>query len=189
MPTVSRLFLKFGLIYFVAAMASGVAMGWLGGAWGTLLLPTYIHLFVVGWITQIIIGVALWLFPKWTREQPRGREWMSWVALVTLNLGLLLRVATETLHARHTLDPSPQQWLAWGLVASALLQWVGGMAFMINIWGRIKPKRKRKPRAKAGAAKKALKKKRPTPKDAAKKTTPNKDAAKKSDTPEDGGPS
>lgn len=178
MPTVSRLFLKCGLIYFVAAMASGVAMGWLGGAWGTLLLPTYIHLFVVGWITQIIIGVALWLFPKWTKEQPRGREWMSWVALVTLNLGLLLRVATETLHARGGLAPGPQQWIAAGLVASALLQWIGGMAFMVNIWGRIKPKKKRTPRPKSGVSKKTVKKKSAASKDAAKKDLLKKDDAK-----------
>ncbi|TDP73933.1 hypothetical protein [Bradymonas sediminis] len=158
MPTVSRLFLKCGLIYFVAAMASGVAMGWLGPAWGAVLLPTYIHLFVVGWITQIIIGVALWLFPKWSKEQPRGREWLSWLALVTLNLGLLLRLGTESMHGLNRLDPASQKWLAWGLVASALLQWVGGMAFMINIWGRIKPKKVRKPRVKKSAPKDGKKK-------------------------------
>src|SRR5690554_884130 len=158
MPTISRLFLKCGLIYFVAAMASGVAMAWLGAGWGAVLLPTYIHLFVVGWITQIIIGVALWLFPKWSKEQPRGREWLSWVALVTLNLGLLLRLGTESIHGLNRLDPASQKWLAWGLVASALLQWVGGMAFVVNIWGRIKPKKVRKPRAKKSAAKDANKK-------------------------------
>lgn len=25
---------------------------------------TYVHLFVVGWLTPLIFGVALWLFPK-----------------------------------------------------------------------------------------------------------------------------
>lgn len=155
MPTISRLFLKCGLIYFVAAMACGVAMGWLGAGWAAVLLPTYIHLFVVGWITQIIIGVALWLFPKWSKEQPRGREWLSWVALVTLNIGLLLRVGTESLHSLNRLGSQAQTWLAWGLVASALLQWVGGVSFMLNIWGRIKPKRARKPRGGSAATKSA----------------------------------
>lgn len=149
MPTVSRLFLKIGLVYFVAAMACGVGMAWLGGAWGAALLPTYLHLFVVGWLTQIIIGVALWLFPKWTKEQPRGREWLSWTALVTLNLGLLVRLVAEPLQTLGAVGAAWQPALAWGLVVSAALQWVGGMAFLVNIWGRIKPKRKRRRRGKS----------------------------------------
>lgn len=150
MPIVSRLFLKFGLVYFVAAMLTGVAMAGLGGAWSTLLLPTYLHLFVVGWITQIIIGVALWLFPKWTKDQPRGREWLSWVALVTLNVGLLLRAIFEPLYTMGSLSDAPTL-TAVGFILSALLQWVGGLAFMLNIWVRIKGKQSRPPRAKAGA--------------------------------------
>ncbi|MFW5968096.1 MAG: hypothetical protein ACOCV2_11290, partial [Persicimonas sp.] len=74
MPTVNRIFLKLALLYFVAALACAVWMAWSGGATGARLLPTYLHLFTVGWITQMIIGVALWLFPKWTREHPRGYE-------------------------------------------------------------------------------------------------------------------
>ncbi len=144
MPTVSRLFLKLGLIYFVAALGCGIAMAWAGASWEVALLPTYLHLFVVGWITQIIIGVALWLFPKWTKEQPRGREWLSWVALVCLNVGLLVRAVAEP---GLLLGGSQAGWhTAWsaGLIVSAVLQWVGGMAFLVNIWGRIKGKRSRK---------------------------------------------
>ena len=148
MPTVSRFFLKFGLVYFVAALLCGVAMAWVGGGWGAALLPTYLHLFVVGWITQMIIGVALWLFPKWTREKPRGREWLSWVALVGINVGLLIRVVAEP--GRIFADPAGG-WRAafgWMLVVSAVLQWAGGMAFLVNIWGRIKGKKKRRRRKK-----------------------------------------
>ncbi|MFW6057699.1 MAG: hypothetical protein ACOC9W_02475 [Persicimonas sp.] len=147
MPKVSRLFLKFGLVYFIAALICGVAMAWFEGAWGALLLPTYLHLFVVGWLTQIIIGVALWLFPKWTKEQPRGREWLSWTALVTLNVGLLLRAVAEP--GQFMLDTDSRWQPAVGvlLIVSAALQWVGGMAFLVNIWGRIKPKKKRRRRS------------------------------------------
>ncbi len=148
MPTVSRLFLKFGLVYFVAALACGVAMAWVGGGWGAILLPTYLHLFVVGWLTQIIIGVALWLFPKWTKEQPRGREWLSWTALVTLNVGLLIRAGAEPGQILLANESGWQSALGVLLVVSAILQWIGGIAFLVNIWGRIKGKRKRKRRGK-----------------------------------------
>jgi Trk-type K+ transport system membrane component len=146
MPTITRLFLKFGLVYFVASMACGVAMAWAEGAWAALLLPTYLHLFVVGWITQIIIGVALWLFPKQRKDKPRGHEWLSWTALVTLNVGLLLRAVAEPAQFALEAGSGWQPTMDWLLVASAALQWIGGMAFLANIWGRIKPKKKRRSR-------------------------------------------
>lgn len=148
MPTITRLFLKFGLVYFVASMACGVAMAWAEGAWGALLLPTYLHLFVVGWITQIIIGVALWLFPKQSKDLPRGREWLSWTALVTLNVGLLMRAVAEPAQFALAADSGWQPTMDWLLVASAALQWIGGMTFLANIWGRIKGKKKRRSRSK-----------------------------------------
>jgi len=98
-----------------------------------LLLPTHLHLFVVGWVTHMIFGVALWLFPKHTKEKPRGSDVLSWTTLATLNLGLVLRALAE---------PAPLYLpgVGWepALVVSAVLQWVGGVAFAINIWPRIK---------------------------------------------------
>lgn len=50
---------------------------------------------MVGWVTQMIIGVAFWMFPKYTRERPRGSEALAWITYVLLNVGLLLRAIAE----------------------------------------------------------------------------------------------
>jgi heme/copper-type cytochrome/quinol oxidase subunit 1 len=34
--------------------------------------PAYFHLFLVGWVTQMIFGVIYWMFPIITRTRPRG---------------------------------------------------------------------------------------------------------------------
>lgn len=147
MPVLSRIFLKLGLVYFVLAMLVAAALALAGGAWSALLLPTYLHLFMVGWVTQCIVGVALWLFPKWSKEQPRGPEWLGWTSLVGLNLGLVLRAIAEPMMVLR----APDEVGIFGglLVASAVAQWVGGLAFAAAIWPRIKdPKAERARRRK-----------------------------------------
>ncbi|HET7380917.1 MAG TPA: hypothetical protein VFJ24_12805 [Gaiellales bacterium] len=134
MPTISRWFIKTSLIAFVAALLVGVAQAASQpppalGAVG----PVYVHLLVVGWITQMIFGVAYWMFPKSSKDAPRGSDRLAIASYVCLNAGLLLRVLAEPVHTRH-----PTAVVAWTLVLSALLQWVGGMAFVVNTWARVK---------------------------------------------------
>ena len=135
MPRVSRTFLKLSLVYLVLALGAAAGLRIVGEGWFARLFPTYLHIFVVGWITQVIFGVALWFFPKKSRENPRGWDALSWACLITLNLGLVLRVVCEPLP--HLIDGSTTLW-RWGIIASALLQWVGGVSFVINIWPRVK---------------------------------------------------
>ncbi len=137
MPRVARWFVRFGLLCLVAALALGalVAGGGTGRlpAWTGTLQPVYLHLFMVGWVTNLIFGVAHWMFPRAGPVRPRGREELVWAAFFLLNGGLLLRAVAEPLSALRSGG-------AWGalLALSALLQWVGVLAFVANIWGRVK---------------------------------------------------
>ena len=137
MPLVTRYFIKTSLVFFVAALLCGFLLAlrpfiklpnFVIG-----LTPIYFHLFMVGWVTQIIIGVAYWMFPKFTKETPRGSEALAWITYALMNSGLLLRTVAEPANAVQT-------WVGWGwLVAlSALLQWLGGCAFVVNTWPRVK---------------------------------------------------
>ena len=137
MSTQARYFIRTALVFLLAAFVVGglvlVNQGLaLDGRIGTL-LPVYYHLLMVGWATQLICGVALWMFPSYSREQPRGDERLGWVTYVTLNAGLLLRVIVEPLH---TWNPTP--WLGWALALSALLQVLAIWVFVAAIWPRVK---------------------------------------------------
>ena len=65
MPRLTRWFIKAGLLYFVLALMTGVLYQARREidlpSWVSMLNPVYIHLLAVGWITQLIIGVAYWL--------------------------------------------------------------------------------------------------------------------------------
>jgi heme/copper-type cytochrome/quinol oxidase subunit 1 len=137
MPRLTRVFIKAGLLYFLGALVMGVLMAapdLLGLSPTVLALrPVYFHLFMVGWVTQLIIGVALWMFPKYSRELPRGHEPLGWLSFWMLNVGLLLRAVGEpALVWQREVD------LGWLLALSALLQLAGGWAFIANIWPRVK---------------------------------------------------
>ena len=134
MPTLTRWLVKAALAWLVAALVLGIAIQLplaarvplLRAAW-----PTYLHLLTVGWLTQLIIGVALWLFPRHSAARPRGSEPLGWVTFVLLNLGLLLRAVGEPGRALGHDTHLP-------LAISAVAQLVAVGAFVLNIWPRVR---------------------------------------------------
>jgi hypothetical protein len=132
MPLLTRTFIKTAIAYLVVALLLGVYMAVRST---TGLFPVYIHLFVFGWLTQLIFGVIYWMFPKYSKANPRGSEVLGWVAYSTLNIGLILRAIAEPLHAVQASSLS-----GFLLVVSAILQWLSGLAFVVNTWPRVKEK-------------------------------------------------
>ncbi len=137
MPPLTRLFIKTALAYFMTALLVGLALA--ANVLFTLppvvaaLNPIYFHLFMVGWVTELIIGVAYWMFPKFTRAQPRGSERLVRITYICLNIGLVLRLIAEPMLSFQT----ARLW-GWLVALSALLQWLAGLTFVVNIWPRVK---------------------------------------------------
>lgn len=137
MPTLTRWFIKTALIYFVAALLTGVLVA----ARPVLALPdqiaaltpVYFHLLMVGWVTQLIFGVVHWMFPKYSAALPRGHEGLGWATYILLNIGLVLRIVGEPLVAIR-----PESRAGWMLATSAVLQLLAGWAFIANTWPRVK---------------------------------------------------
>src|SRR5690606_16264511 len=135
----ARTFIKTALLYLAAAgIAGGLALcgQWLKWPALTALRPLVPHLLAVGWATQLIAGVALWMFPPLSRERPRGDERLAWAAYAALNLGLVLRAVAEPL-----LIWRPAGWLIPALVASAILQALAAWLIVVALWPRVKGRR------------------------------------------------
>jgi hypothetical protein len=137
MPTLTRLYVKTSLVYLAAALLLALVFALAQATTLPALLaaagPVYFHLFLVGWVTQLIMGIVFWMFPKQSRERPRGSERLAAVVYGLLNAGLVLRVVGEPARA-----VSPAALWIWLLAASALLQWLAGVGFVANTWGRVK---------------------------------------------------
>ena len=137
MPILTRWFVKSAFLYFVAALLVALLLAlqaplYLAPDVGSL-MPVYIHLFMVGWIAQFIFGVVYWMFPKFSKDKPRGSDGLGWATYVLINTGLILRAIGEPLNAQQ-----PESIWGWLLAISSILQWLGGMAFVANTWRRVK---------------------------------------------------
>lgn len=137
MPKLTRWFVRASLVYLAVSLVLGVLLAakplfdlppYVSG-----LTPVFYHLFMVGWLTQLIFGVMHWMFPKASSEQPRGSENIVWFVFIALNFGLVLRAVAEPLI-------STQAGFIWNrmLAISASLQWAAGLSFVINTWPRVK---------------------------------------------------
>lgn len=135
MPLLTRLFLRTSLIFLLAALAIAVMMALdlppMAAVAG--LFPTYLHLLIVGWVTQLIFGTAHWMFPRASAERPRGNRILVWGVYFSLNTGLLLRAVAEPVIANGGAG-------AWRivLVVSAVLQWLAGLGFAMSLWPRVR---------------------------------------------------
>jgi hypothetical protein len=137
MPPLTRWYIRLAFAYLVLALLTGTAAAArqplaLPAAIGAL-APVAVHLFVVGWITQMIFGVAYWMFPRHSAEMPRGDPAPAVATLVLINIGLLLRLVAEPWQTVH-----PSGTPAALLVASAAAQWLAGLTFVWQMWPRVK---------------------------------------------------
>jgi hypothetical protein len=140
MPVLTRYAIRAAMLYLIAGMIGG-ALYWLNilqPLWPPLgaLNPVYIHLLVVGWLTQLIYGVIYWMFPIISRgENMRGDPRLAWAALVALNVGLLLRVFFEPWRVL-----SPNAVNGAGLTLSAIVQVAAALLVVMVCWPRVREK-------------------------------------------------
>ena len=135
MPPLTRWFLKAALVYLVLALCAGVLLALPDAILIPGAFPVYFHLLTFGWLTQLIFGIAFWMFPKFSTTRPRGPEWLGWSTFLLLNIGLLLRMVFEPLNGIAASALS-----GWMLVVAAFLQWLSGVAFVANTWKRVREK-------------------------------------------------
>lgn len=137
MPTLTRWFIKSSLVYLVVAMIMGAlllvqpVLGLSNSIQS--LKPVYLHCIFIGWVTQLIMGVGYWMFPKYTREKPRGSERLAWGVYVCLNLGMVLRIIGEP-----AMLWGPGGVMGWIVSIASMLLLFAGWGYIVLVWGRVK---------------------------------------------------
>jgi hypothetical protein len=127
------------MLYLVVGMIAG-ALYWihvLQPVWPPLgaLSPVYIHLLVVGWLTQLIFGVIYWMFPIISKSDMRGDPRLAWAAFILLNTGLLMRAFFEPWRVL-----SPNEANSAGLTLAAVIQVVAAYLIVLVCWPRVREK-------------------------------------------------
>jgi cbb3-type cytochrome oxidase subunit 1 len=132
-----RRFIKTGILFLGLGLALGVQMligRELFGRWPhPYLVSAHAHAVLVGFVMFLILGVALWLFPRAekgdTRYRPARIDAVYWI----LTFSTLARLAAETARAWQTAG-----WLGWVVVIGGTGQAVGLMLYFWTMWSRIR---------------------------------------------------
>lgn len=140
MPKVTRWFIKAGLSYFIIGVILAIISELPAINAGPILLPVYWHMLVIGWLTQIIMGVSIWMFPRIHRDKKKRESTLTWLTFLTLNSGLVLRFLSEPFLP--LVKDSILMILA--IMLSSLLQISAVIFYIMEIWPRLQPRKKSK---------------------------------------------
>jgi len=145
MPPITRWFIKSGMIWFCLGVVLAFVAELPSVQGRALLLPVYWHMLVIGWITQVIMGVSFWMFPRKKRNRKKEQSALAVGAFYLLNGGLVVRLSTEPFLPLFTESGI----LSGVVIFSAVLQVSAILLYIGEIWPRVQPKAKRK-RSKQG---------------------------------------
>jgi cbb3-type cytochrome oxidase subunit 1 len=138
MTLLVRRFIKTGIGFLATGLLLGLYMlvrRELFDSWpGAYLVSAHTHAVFVGFVMLMILGVALWLFPKPLANDPRYRTvWIETVYWLLL-CGTLLRVTAELARAW-----SDSALLAWPVLLGGVAQVAGLLLYVWTMWYRIRP--------------------------------------------------
>lgn len=138
MHSLVRRYIKTAIVFLLVGLGIGLYMIALrelgGGALSAYLISAHTHAILVGFVMMMILGVALWMFPRPEKEDRRyspavaeGAYWMLTVGTALRIVGELLRTGISAL------------WLRLGVVGAGTLQGLAIVLFFYNMWTRVRP--------------------------------------------------
>jgi heme/copper-type cytochrome/quinol oxidase subunit 1 len=137
MSELARRYIKTGFIFFIVGLLLGLDMiigRYILGKWPSpQLITAHVHVLLFGFIISLIMGVAIWMFPRPQSEShysPRLAETIYWL----LTIGTAIRFICEVASPYVT-------WIAikWLIVLGGTSQVMAGLLFVYNVWTRVRP--------------------------------------------------
>ncbi len=138
MSELVRRYIKTAFFFLLLGLVLGGGMlvqRELYGVWPpAYMIAAHKHVIFVGFVMFMILGVALWLFPKPLPDDPRYRDGLIEASYWLLLGGTLVRFAGELLRAY-------QGWpgLGWLVVLAGFAQVASLLLYVWTIWYRIRP--------------------------------------------------
>ena len=130
----------------IAFLAIGLVIGsWMiarrelyGAAPNPYLVSAHTHALFVGFVMLMIMGVALWLFPRPAKDDERYTPGLAAASYWVVTIGTAGRVGGELVRAIAVARGAPL-WLRWEIVLAGIAQGVGIGMFFYTMWTRIRP--------------------------------------------------
>ena len=138
MHTMVRRYIKTGIGFLVAGLLTGLyalVRRELQGVWPSpYLVSAHTHAVLVGFVMFLILGVALWLFPRPPKDDRRYRPERIAAAYWILTVATVARFVGELARAWR----GAEAWLAWVVVLGGAGQVIGLLLYFWTMWTRIR---------------------------------------------------
>ena len=137
MTPLVRRYIKTSFVFLLLGLALGawitveVNLRGRGVPWP--LITAHVHLVLVGFVLMIVFGVATWMFPRPSKDDPTYRPWLAEAVYWVLALATVARTVGELGAA------------AAGVRGGSALAALGGLGqllaavlFVVNMWARVR---------------------------------------------------
>ena len=138
MPTLARRFIRTALVFLIVGMLVGLLMLYrreVMQQWPVAhLITAHTHAVFIGFVLFMILGVALWMFPRPLANDKRFKPIWVETSYWLLLFGTVLRFVGEV--ARIYDDNIVLIWLVF---ATGVAQVTGVTLYVWTMWSRIRP--------------------------------------------------
>lgn len=137
MFTNARYFIKTAFGFFVLGLLSGLyiygarAFGW---SMPYTLVQAHTHILLMGGVFMMILGVAVWFFPRAKKNDVRYDPDVIRLGYYVFTAATLIRFLAEI-----RLGYYPQGWASQVGFWCAVLQVLASIILVYSLWGRIRP--------------------------------------------------
>lgn len=133
-----RYFIKTSVIFLILGILTGLYMAVckyvLKISYTQELISAHTHLILVGSVMMMIMGVALWFFPRAEKDDKRYNPSVILFSYWLMTISTLLRFVFQVIANFVYRD-----WIHYLIAAFSLFQVVAMVIFFYSIWGRIRP--------------------------------------------------
>ncbi len=138
MFTTVRYFIKTSIIFLIVGILSGlyliISKYYFVQGYNTEIISAHTHIVLVGSVIMMIMGVALWFFPRAEKTDKRYNpdliRFVFWLMAISTAIRFVAQVINSFLFAG---------WLNLTVTVASALQVTSIILFFYSIWGRIRP--------------------------------------------------
>lgn len=132
-----RYFIKTSLIFLAIGLISGIYMSfskyvYLSGV-SQEMISAHTHIILVGSVMMMIMGVALWFFPKADKEDKKYKPGLILFTYYLITSATALRFIFQVLASIFFI-----KWINYFVTITSTLQVIAFILFFYSMWGRIR---------------------------------------------------
>ena len=137
MFTTVRYFIKTSIAFLILGIITGLHMSFAkyisGAGYTQELISAHTHIILVGSVMMMIMGVALWFFPRPEKDDKKYNPDLIWIVYWMMTIATTLRFIFQLIGSYYFI-----KWVNISIVIFSSLQVVAMILFFYSMWGRIR---------------------------------------------------